>query len=959
MPKIKIQGLPKHQTKGPTYPGTIGFSSQPLSLGNDASSLQNGFSPFNLNTAIDNSMYNASKDLGIPDCGEGATWDPINKICKPKEGFTELNNPITGQSSFITEKFNYTPQNKAIRDAKEDSSKKLRNPWLKNLGKAALAIGDTLATTIGVGEALTRHFIEKPEMEKWFQNHQRRNMFTGMVGATDRGDIQTNTYKQAPNLGGQGFSFKGMYGKYGGEFANTGTTKKIMIENVPEYVKMAYGGQTKYGLNISRTDSPYGAKSKTDTPASVTDSVSEIKNGDYKLEAEQAEKLWVVGNQELYNIGGDKHYNGGTKLTAEQVDSDKKPEVPSFIFSEKLRLPKEIVKNEFNITTNKKISPAKLASKFPLNNYKAQLESQHSDSIDKNTAQLMLDKNTKNLAKLSIIHETLLKGEAPPENAVAILGGQLPAAQYGGYIFDKYQTKGQVTPGQPIEIGRVSTGYASNFQDLKDILMSDENKGLRDEIYQRYAKAHPDKKITQDEYVNNILNMQEQLYAFESLGDDYLNKEEWNWTSPRGGSKLGDEDWSGKSWRNAMYNKTAKDLGFTPLNDEQLGSFQEAYRDLIDAAEDPKFKSTWGKYFVTKPTGKAPGKSHIYRGKPVSTKDYIVGTATNREKLTVAKEKPITITVPEEKPKQPERPKATKYICVPDERGNGTVRPSPTGIGYDTPEEAQANCGKAKLPPFDYTRPAKEKMLASFVGAPIYELPFNPNIAGKKQKYWFNDWQAAAQQAFATQYKAPMEMLTAYTAPQGLGSMASSLSGQVADLIGSKIIPGVGQANVGIGNQAEAQNAEEARRVELFNVGQSEKRRAGEAIAKQQYNNALRDYVNNIVDVRGLAQVERGDLYDTNMLTNYYKDPFTLKTIFKGGPGNIFGAGYSFPGSTSGSNSYASLYKQNFDALDGTDMTPEERRKEAMWMTRKSFGDDDDEYETKSSAKSKKSKKNT
>lgn len=905
MPKIKIVSLPKHQVD-PIVP-----------------------TQFQQNTGMPQGVNIWQSGMGIQE-PQATPFDNTSSTVTGIQGqnpYTIKTDPFQQSTANIDEKKYLFPTTQTTT-IKQKSN--IFNT-LSDIGygiSAGLAIGSTWAS-----------INEMKDKQRWLESQKRKQMFTGMVDdQTNRGNIETNTGKQAPNLGAQNYSFYGMYGKYGGEFNSS--SKKVMIDEVPDYVKMAYGGQTKYGLNIARTDSPYGVKPVPHAPDHVTNTVSETKtNEPKKLEAEKGEYLWKVGDGTIHYIDGKKHYDGGTKLTSSQVDSSEKPEVSSFIFSDHLKLPSELVKTNFNYDTSKrKVSPAEVAGKYELNKYQAILDSKNSDKLDKTTAQLMVDKNTKQLAKLAVIHEAI-KGEQPPQFAMEMLG-EVPTAKLGGYIQDKYlphfQTQGTVPPGgQTIDLGTVLGEYNQDYATLEGMLMSKDNEKLRDEMYNKYKSKNPNTNISKDKFFNTFLEAQKHVYAINNLhkdDPDYMSKDEWNRTRD--------------DFKNKLYKQDVSKLGLNPLSNSDIKLFQEAFDILDEAKDDPNYGI--GKYFVTEAKGEGTGK-HTKRGKAISAPDEIWGKATNRQYFRMRPETKLNIAVPEEKAKIQDKAPGTKYVCIPDERGNGVVRPSTTGIGYDTPEEAKANCMPAKLPPFDFTTPAKMKMLASVAFPPIYEPPLNPFIAGKQQRFWFNDWQAAAQQAQAAGYRAPMETLTAYAAPQGLGSMASRFAGQTADLIGTQIIPQTGQANVAIANQAEAANAQEARRVELFNTAQKEDQRRETAILNQQYRNALSDFVNNAVDTYGLAWTERGDLYDINMLTNYYKDPRSGKTIFKGQPGNIFGAGYSYPGSSSGSGSYASLYNQNLDALQGTNLTDDEKRKKAMQLTDRYFGnDDDDDYETTS-----------
>ena len=82
-----------------------------------------------------------------------------------------------------------------------------------------------------------------------------------------------------------------------------------------------------------------------------------------------------------------------------------------------------------------------------------------------------------------------------------------------------------------------------------------------------------------------------------------------------------------------------KSLGYTPLNKDEIKMFQSGFRNLEDAMYDPVFFQTFGKYFKTNPIGlKRKSGQHVYKGKPISEDDAIVGPTTNRQFLQLAEE---------------------------------------------------------------------------------------------------------------------------------------------------------------------------------------------------------------------------------------------------------------------------------------------------------------------------------
>tara|TARA_R110001592_G_scaffold315323_2_gene591254 strand:- start:25232 stop:28651 length:3420 start_codon:yes stop_codon:yes gene_type:complete len=125
------------------------------------------------------------------------------------------------------------------------------------------------------------------------------------------------------------------------------------------------------------------------------------------LEAEKGETaltdLTNDGNYELYNIGGRRHQDGGTNLSLPPQ---------SFIFSDtaKMKLNKAQLQ-AFGINSKKKMSPAAVSKKYPLNKYYSILNDEFVDDISTRSSELMLDKNKMKLSQLAFVSESKKKFE--------------------------------------------------------------------------------------------------------------------------------------------------------------------------------------------------------------------------------------------------------------------------------------------------------------------------------------------------------------------------------------------------------------------------------------------------------------------------------------------------------------------------------------------------------------------
>lgn len=246
------------------------------------------------------------------------------------------------------------------------------------------------------------------------------------------------------------FAFGGMHDD---QFTNSDTMKiRITREPSTENIEqMAYGGQMGYGLDLNRR------KVYTDMPESMADtysnSITEEDNPEepYVLEAEGGETI-LRPDGTHFNITGKRHSQGGEKLTGSQAPEG------SFIYSDtaKMRLSGPMLKM-FGKSEKGKFTPAEIAKQYDVNKYMSVLNDKSSDTLQRETAQKMIENYQRKLSALALMQEAK-KGfrDGIPQVAMPYLesimgampqqeGGQeqMPQARYGGYL-QKYQDLGQV-----------------------------------------------------------------------------------------------------------------------------------------------------------------------------------------------------------------------------------------------------------------------------------------------------------------------------------------------------------------------------------------------------------------------------------------------------------------------------------------------------------------------------------
>jgi len=161
---------------------------------------------------------------------------------------------------------------------------------------------------------------------------------------------------------------------------------KIRIKNIPE-------GYEIRNKKLVR---------KMATGGSVTKSTLQpVDRDEANVEAEKNETVLTDMDQdgffELYNVGGKRHSNGGTPLNLPEQ---------SFIYSDtrKMKFTKEEMK-ELGITSKKRLTPAAVSKKFPVNKYMDILKDESSDEIAITTAEAMIKKNKIKLSQIAFMQE--------------------------------------------------------------------------------------------------------------------------------------------------------------------------------------------------------------------------------------------------------------------------------------------------------------------------------------------------------------------------------------------------------------------------------------------------------------------------------------------------------------------------------------------------------------------------
>lgn len=160
---------------------------------------------------------------------------------------------------------------------------------------------------------------------------------------------------------------------------------------------MLTGDQSNYGLVTTNPSMDVSNGENRD----VRYSLSRVPRDEANVEAEGGETVLADLNGDgsfgLYDIVGPRHASGGVPLYLPEQ---------SFVYSDfnKLKFDKS-ESAELGVETRKKMTPAKLSKKFPLNQFYGAMDDPYADKIQVESAQAMMDKNKMKLSQLAFMQE--------------------------------------------------------------------------------------------------------------------------------------------------------------------------------------------------------------------------------------------------------------------------------------------------------------------------------------------------------------------------------------------------------------------------------------------------------------------------------------------------------------------------------------------------------------------------
>jgi len=228
--------------------------------------------------------------------------------------------------------------------------------------------------------------------------------------------------------------------------------RKVRIKTLPTAqsgldVKMGTSGrgmQAGLGLNSNTMPWPVMAGQMAQPDTEVNKTLKPVAREGANLEAEKGETAFtdLVGDgiPQLYKIGGERHYAGGTPLNL--------PE-DSFIYSrdKKMKIGGPILESfGKHKDTKDKFTPADLSNQYQINDFRKALADPDTDKLQRETAEMMIANYNLKLGKLGLVQESK-KGF--PDGIPAIAMPYLETMQVDPTQFMMQNPQGQGPQGMP------------------------------------------------------------------------------------------------------------------------------------------------------------------------------------------------------------------------------------------------------------------------------------------------------------------------------------------------------------------------------------------------------------------------------------------------------------------------------------------------------------------------------
>lgn len=717
----------------------------------------------------------------------------------------------------------------------------------QNFAEGMQKLGNSMKLGIGVGSMLTDR-LAAVKREKDFATYRRNQLnsdalFKPVSGT--RGDYVVTGSRFGEFRPDEYVVNRGMFAEEGGQYTKP---MKIRITAAPMQ-SMEYGGQSNYGLDLGRR------KVYTDMPETrsemVNSTIGAVPREMANIEAEGGETVYGDldgdGGNEHMKITGPRHSQGGVPLNVPEG---------SFIFSDtkKMRIKDPQILKYFGVSPVKGgVTPAKIAKRYDLNKYKAIIEDDSQDELNKTTAQLMMKNYEDKLAKLSMVQESM-KGFPQGIPQVAQSEGDQYQAAFGGYIpmavdgfnytfppIDPYAGGKQKTPtGQSNKFNR-GADYLTQWESIIPGISKLPNKEAQKKIYEHLLKTDPDR-----------INQMWQTYGLTNEGKKYKDL-----------VALSEKDAKGRP--TYRFNR--------PLDLGQLAALERAYIDGLFGARqlDPSQPKPPAE-ITTKYRCTENGVQAVRADGPMASMQVGLFDTYEEAEAVCRQGKPA-----------PEKEEPVK----------------PNELNITMPQE----------PPFGYMTPDLVNMAAAAIGRPKKYLPYRSpiNLPRVSPTFYDPNREIAAQNETAN---IMAQNAAAFANPQAYMANAARLQGSLAEGV-ANTMGRVQNQNVQVANQFAGINADIIGKENMLAAQRANELYDAGVIANQQYDNARRAYNRNLAATFGNAWNNRMNLGLMNATNPMYKiNPATGQSYFTEGygPDDLTGKG------ASGGSNWAALYKSFGDA---------------------------------------------
>lgn len=708
----------------------------------------------------------------------------------------------------------------------------------QNFAEGMQKLGNSIKLGVGVGSMLTDQ-LAASKRERDFATYRRNQLnsdalFKPVSGT--RGDYVTTGSRFGEFRPDEYVVNRGMFAEQGGEYTQP---MRIRITAAPMQ-SMEYGGQSNYGLDLGRR------KVYTDMPETRSEmfnsTISAVPREMANIEAEGGETVYGDldgdGGNEHMKITGPRHSQGGVPLNVPEG---------SFIFSDtaKMKIKDPEVLKYFGLPVKKGgYTPAEIAKRYDLNKYKAIIEDETQDELNKTTAQLMMKNYQDKLGKLSVVQESM-KGFPQGIPQVAQSEGDQYKVAYGGYIpmaidgfnytfppIDPYAGSKNPTPtGKSNKFNR-GTDYLTQWESIIPGVSKLPNKEAQKKIYNYLLASDPDR-----------INQMWQEYGLTNEGKKYKDL-----------VALTEKDAKGRP--TYRFNQ--------PLDIQQLGSLERAYVDGMFGARQldpsqPKPAEITTKYRCTE-----NGVSAVRVDGPMASMQ--VGLFdTYEQALAVCQDAPVK------------------------------TNPKPTDANQ------VGSYGNEELP-FGYMTPDLVNMAAAAIGRPKKYLPYRSpiNLPRVSPTFYDPNREIAAQNETAN---IMAQNAATFANPQAYMANAARLQGSLAEGVANTMGRTQNQ-NIQVANQFAGINADIIGKENMLAAQRANDLYDAGVIANQQYDNARRLYNRNLAASYAQAFDNRMKLGMLNAVNPMYRvDPRTGRSYYVRGydPYNL-GSNSGGAGAVSGTN---------------------------------------------------------